>query len=103
MSGVANPDTPWRDGTLPPTIPRAKVLAELQLVPAHLCQLCARPLDLTDRPGRDGLCPDCDQLLLLDDQAAWTEAGGRLCRRCRRELTPAMLLDGLCPCGGAPL
>lgn len=85
----ADPVPPWQHPESPAPIPD------------HLCQLCER--DLASWGGsRDGLCPDCSALLLLEDHQEWVEAGGRTCRRCRTDLAPAQLVDGLCPCGGAP-
>jgi hypothetical protein len=67
----------------------------------HLCQLCEREL-VTWGGGLDGLCGDCQALLEEEDHQQWVEAGGRTCRRCRADLLPCALVDGLCPCGGAP-
>lgn len=81
---------------------RFRAVPELLLtIPDHLCQLCEREL-ASWGGSRDGLCADCEGLLAEEDHQAWVMAGGRTCRRCRQDLLPSALVDGLCPCGGAP-
>lgn len=92
-------ESPSWPAMAPAPFPRPAELAEL--LPDHLCQLCERDL-VTWGGGRDGLCSDCQALLEEEDHQQWVEAGGRTCRRCRSDILPAALVDGLCPCGGTP-
>jgi hypothetical protein len=79
-----------------PTLPTLAWLRQLDTDAG----LASYPLELpSPGPDQPGVTAG-PEYLDLDDQQAWRDAGGRVCRRCGWGVPLMTSDDQLCPCGG---